>query len=83
MAAQTSITIRNSLSNPVLVYIEPEGAEYSLGVGEDISVLSVCSTSPAVIELSESENGTSFISIWPGDGDLKVEKDGINLFDLM
>ena len=30
-----------------------------------------------------SDNGETIISLWPGDGQVRVEKDGVDVFDLI
>ncbi len=31
----------------------------------------------------ESDNGDTIISIWPGDGKVMVQKNGVDVFDLI
>ena len=83
MATQGLFRIENRSSSPVILYIEPEGAAFTLGDGEEVSVFDVFTKSPVTLRVSKSEDGNACISIWPGDGEVKVEKGGVNVFDLM
>ena len=31
----------------------------------------------------ESDQGDTIVSVWPGDGEVRVEKDGVDVFDLI
>ncbi len=83
MVTQGFFRIENCSSSPVVLYIEPEGAAFPLGGGEEVSVFDVFTKSPVTLRVSKSENGDVCISIWPGDGEVKVVKGGVNVFDLM
>jgi len=75
--------IRNDFSKPLTLNIEPEGALFLLGKGEEVSVTDVFTSTPVTIKLSKSDKGDPIVSIWPGDGDMRVEKDGVDVFDLI
>jgi hypothetical protein len=75
--------IRNDLSAPLTLNIEPEGAFFPLGEGEEVSVTDVFTAAPITIKLTSSDKGGPIVSIWPGDGEVRVEKDGIDVFDLL
>jgi hypothetical protein len=83
MAIAGGFRIENGSPESVVLYIEPEGAAFSLGAGEEVSVFDTFTKSPVVLRLSKSENGSACISIWPGDGEVRVEKGGVNVFDLI
>jgi len=82
MARHNRFVIRNDLSNPVTLNIEPEGAFVSLGKGEEVSVTDDFTDTPVTIKLCDSAGGP-IISIWPGDGNVRVEKDGVDVLDLI
>jgi hypothetical protein len=71
------------MSNSLILNIEPEGAFFSLGRGEEVSVFDVFATAPVTVKLTNSERGDAILSIWPGDGDVRVEKDGVDVLELL
>jgi hypothetical protein len=75
--------ISNDLAGPLTLSIEPEGAFFSLARGEDVSVSDVSTTAPVPINLSNSDKGGPIVSIWPGDGAVKVEQDGVDVLELL
>ena len=38
---------------------------------------------PVTVICNKSEDGHLIISIWPGDGRMRVEKEGVDVFDLL
>ena len=83
MAHHNHFVIRNDLSKFLTLNIEPEGAFFPLGKGEEVSVTDVFTTAPVTVELTNSDNGDPIVSIWPGDGEGRVQKDGVDVFDLI
>jgi hypothetical protein len=83
MAHHNHFVIRNDLSIPLTLNIEPEGAFFHLRRGEEVSVFDVFTTAPVTLKLTTSDKGAPIISLWPGDGEVRVEKDGKDLFDLL
>jgi hypothetical protein len=83
MACQSQFVIRNDLSKSLTLNIEPEGAYFALGKGEEVSVTDVFTTVPVTVKVSASGKGEPIVSIWPGDGDVRIEKDGVNVLDLI
>jgi hypothetical protein len=83
MAYQNRFVIRNDLSKPLTLNIEPEGAFFPLGKGEEVSVIDVFTAAPVTLKLTNSEKGDPIVSIWPGDGDVRVEKEGVDVLDLI
>lgn len=71
--------IRNVLNQPLILNIEPEGVFVPLPNGEQVSVRDEFRTEPVTLSLSNTEKGELVLSIWPGDGDVRVEKCGVNL----
>ena len=63
--------------------IEPEGASFPLGRGEEVSVIDEYSAKPVTIKLSTSDAGNPILSIWPGDGNVRIEKCGTDVLDLL
>jgi hypothetical protein len=83
MVHRNKFAIRNDLPKPLTLNIEPESAFFPLGKGEEVSVTDVFTSAPVTVTLTRSENGDPIVSIWPGDGDVWVEKDGVDVFDLI
>jgi hypothetical protein len=83
MAHQNQFIIRNDLSKSLILNIEPEGAFFPLEKGEEVSVLEVFTSAPVTIKLTNSERGDPILSIWPGDGEVRVEKNGVDVLDLL
>jgi hypothetical protein len=82
MTNQSRFIIENNISRPLIVFIEPEGAAFPLGKGEQLSVIDSFVQEPVTVKLG-MDKGETIISVWPGDGVVKVEKDGVDIFDLM
>jgi hypothetical protein len=83
MAHKNHFVIRNDLCKSLTVNIEPEGALFPLGKGEEVSVTDVFTMAPVTIKFTSSDKGDPIVSVWPGDGEIRVEKDGIDVFDLI
>ena len=49
MAQQNRFMIRNDLSKPLTLNIEPEGAFFPLAKGEEVSVVEVFTTAPVTV----------------------------------
>lgn len=75
--------IRNDRSKSLTLNIEPEGAFFPLGKGEEVSVIDEFTTDPVTIKLADSDKGEPVLSIWPGDGEVRVEKEGASVLELM
>ncbi|MCI0459626.1 MAG: hypothetical protein L0Z62_21970 [Gemmataceae bacterium] len=83
MPHRNHFVIRNDLSKSLTLNIEPEGAFFPLGKGEEVSVTDVFTTAPVTVKLTNSDKGDPIISLWPGDGEVRVEKNGVDVFDLI
>jgi hypothetical protein len=83
MAHHNQFVIHNDSSLPLVLNIEPEGTFFSLGRGEEVSVVDQFTTVPLTLKLSNSEGGDAILSVWPGDGAVRVEKDGVDVLDLV
>jgi hypothetical protein len=68
---------------PLDLFIEPEGALFALGRGEKVTVRDHFTNHPVSGIVSTSEAGATEVSIWPGDGEVRVEKDGVDVLDLI
>jgi hypothetical protein len=83
MAQRNQFVIHNDLPRPLILNIEPEGAFFPLGKGEEVCVVDEFTAIPVTVKLSSSDNGDPVVSIWPGDGEMRVEKNGVNVLDLL
>ena len=83
MTRHNCFLIRNELPKTLTLNIEPEGAFFSLAKGEEVSVTEAFSSAPVTLRLTNSEKGEPILSIWPGDGEVCVQKNGIDVFDLV
>jgi hypothetical protein len=83
MAQHSRFVIRNDLSTSLILNIEPEGAFFPLERGEEVSVSDVFTTAPVTVKLTNSDRGEPILSIWPGDGEVTVEKNGVDVLDLL
>jgi hypothetical protein len=83
MVNRNHFVIRNDWSRPLTLNIEPEGAFFPLRAGEEVSIKETFTSAPVTVKLTSSDQGDPIISIWPGDGDVRVEKDGVDVFELI
>jgi hypothetical protein len=83
MAKRNQFLIQNDLPKPVTLNIEPEGAFFLLGPGEEVTVRDVFTTAPVTVKLEAPDGGPPIVSIWPGDGEVRVEKDGADVLELI
>jgi hypothetical protein len=83
MSQKNRFLISNESSNVVELFIEPYGAAFPLHGGEEVCVTDVFTTLPVTLKIGTSAGGDQVLSIWPGDGDVKVEKDGVDVLDLL
>ena len=81
MANQNRFLLRNDFSKPLVLNIEPEGFLASLDAGDQVTVLNDFDTQPLTLELTRSKSGDPIVTLWPGDGELRVERDGISLLN--
>jgi hypothetical protein len=68
---------------PLVLNIEPEAVRFELKRGEEVTVCDPFVTAPVNVVIDELEDGTPILSIWPGDGKVRVMKDGVELLDLV
>jgi hypothetical protein len=83
MSRQNHFVIRNDLPRTLHLSIEPEGALFPLAMGEEVSVIDRFTTDPVTVKFTTSEAGDPILSIWPGDGEVRVEKGGDDVLDLL
>jgi len=83
MVHRNQFVIRNDLAEPLTLNIEPESAFFPLGKGEEVSVTDVFTSAPVTVTLTRSDKGDPIVSIWPGDGDVRVEMRGVDVLGLI
>lgn len=81
MSSRSHFVIRNDLPGMLILNIEPEGVFIPLGHGEEISVVDLFTREPMTVTVGDSDRGDPIVSLWPGDGEIRVEKGGINALD--
>ena len=82
MARQNHFMIYNDLPQPLTLNIEPEGTFFPLGLGDIVTVSDAFTNAPVTIELAHTDKGGLVVSVWPRDGDVRVEKDGVDVLEL-
>ncbi|PHS00620.1 MAG: hypothetical protein COA78_23765 [Blastopirellula sp.] len=75
--------VENDTNRTFDIYVEPEGVLVPLLQNEKIIVKDPFVLSPVTLRLQTIENDKIVLAIWPGDGDTIVEKDGVNVLDLI
>ena len=83
MAHHNHFVIRNDSPTALTLNIEPEGAFFLLQKGEEVCVFDEFKTTPVSLNWTTSDQGAPIVSLWPGDGEIRVEKDGTDVFDLL
>jgi hypothetical protein len=81
MAGQSKFVIQNDLGRPMILNIEPEGMFFRLDDGQEVSVTDSYHIAPVTLKIARENGGDPIVSIWPGDGEVKVEKDGIDVLE--
>jgi hypothetical protein len=83
MTHHNHFVIRNDSPKSLTLNIEPEGVFFPLGRGEEVSITDTFRELPVTVKLTSSDKGDPIISLWPGDGEVRVEKGGVDVFDLI
>ena len=82
MTSRNQFIIRNELPKYLILNIEPEGVHFSLGSGDEVSVTDVFETHPVTVQLASTATGDTIVSIWPGDGQVRVRRMRVDVLDL-
>ena len=83
MAGSSRFVVENDSLEALVLNVEPEGAFFPLDRGCKVFVFDAFVIHPVTLKFSRGEHGESILSIWPGDGAVRVEKDGVNLLDTL
>ena len=81
MTNLSRFVIHNDLAEPAILNLEPENLFVTLRRGDDAVVVDEDCSHPVTIKLGKSEEGGLLLSIWPGDGEVRVEIGGVNVLD--
>ena len=73
--------IENTSADDVTLYVEPEGHVVTLAPEESVVVKDEFDKAAVVLRLSKEPDGGIALSIWPGDGDTVVLKNGKDVLD--
>jgi hypothetical protein len=82
MTNHSRFVIQNDTPNSLIVNIEPECVQVPLTFGVKLTVQERFENDPVTLKV-ESSNGETIISVWPGDGEVRVEKNGVDVFELV
>lgn len=74
--------IQNDVGSTLIVNIEPECVQVPLTLGEKLTVQDRFQNEPVTLKI-ESNTGETIISVWPGDGEVRVEKGGVDVFEIV
>ena len=81
MPSRSRFVIQNDQDRPLILNIEPEGHAFALEQGEEVQVLDSYREAPVTLTISRSEQGDPVVSIWPGDGEIRVEHLGVDVLE--
>ena len=81
MPNTTEFLIDNDTGDDFAVHIEPECFVVQMKHGECLTVRDEYSISPVTVRIGKDHRSRTVISLWPGDGDVVVEKNGINVME--
>lgn len=81
MPNTTEFLIDNDTGEDFAVHIEPECFVVEMRDGDCLTVRDSYSVSPVTVRLGKNQSGRTVVSLWPGDGDVVVEKDGVNVME--
>ncbi len=82
MARNTTFIIENDAEKDFDVFVEPEGVMVRLVQNEKIVVTDKYEEAPVTLRISRDDDGNVLMSVWPGDGDTKVEKNGVDVLEI-
>ena len=81
MSQSNRFVIHNNSAGLLFIAVEPEGAVVPLSKGEEVHVSEQFDEHPVTLNVSMSEEGRPVVAVWPGDGHLRVEKNGIDVLE--
>jgi hypothetical protein len=78
-----SFEVKNDGPGELLLYLEPEGAEFLIPSQESVQVELIGADRPVVMNHSLDPRGRVCISLWPAEGTYQVLYKGKNVLDLL
>ena len=81
MPDSTKFTIENDCKSELSVWVEPEAHPVPLLPGEELVIHDKYQKSPLTVRVSQDDAGLPMLSIWPGDVEAIVKKNGQNVLD--
>jgi hypothetical protein len=81
-SSRSRFVIENDQTTELIVVAEPEACEVRLSKDEQVMITDNFDQAPVTIRVTTSPSGEPVLSVWPGDGDVKIEKNGIDIFDI-
>lgn len=73
--------LTNDSQDNLLLYLEPEGIEFTLPVGKMVQVQLSGGDSPIEMKHSNNAHGQKTISFWPVNGEFELFFEGRNVWD--
>ena len=81
MLKKSTFIIENDADIGFDVFVEPEGVIVTLAHEEKLVVKDEYEDAPVTLRISRDEKGNIALCIWPGDGDTRVEKNGLDVLE--
>lgn len=75
--------LENDQTSDMIIVAEPEACELRLAKNEQVLITDDYDQSPVVIRVTSSPTGEPVLSVWPGDGDVRIEKNGVDILDIV
>jgi len=79
----TRFILRNDDDKCLTLNVEPESHFVEMAQGEEVVVSDTFDKSPSTLRFSRTDSGEAMLTFWPGDGEVRVLKDGVDLLDLI
>ncbi len=81
MANAIHFSIENDSEGRFSVFVEPESVVVELAQGEKVVVYDEYVNAPVTLRIGNDPTGATVLSVWPGDGNTRVEKNGVDVLD--
>jgi predicted methyltransferase len=82
MKQSSLFAIRNDSQAPLFIQLEPEAHCISIDPDENVTVRDAYTEAPATLAITALDGGQIVVSVWPGDGDVIVAKDGVDVLEM-
>jgi hypothetical protein len=82
MQRNSKFFLRNELERAVAIHIEPEGVVYPLASGQELAIEDCYDSHPVTLTMGSDHEGRPALSVWPGDGNVRVESGGVDVLEL-